>query len=111
MATISRANLYHVPGKRWNKWSPKARGVFNLVYSTMRSNQGIFIHPKAVKQTRAHWGTVAWNAAWTAANAADGELPGDVMQDIERDTGEVTREQPVRHDAPSAIQADRESRN
>jgi hypothetical protein len=47
MATISRANLYHVPNRQWMKWSPQARGVFNLMYSTVRSNQGLFIHPKA----------------------------------------------------------------
>jgi hypothetical protein len=80
MATISRANLYHVPGKKWREWTPQARGVFNLVYSTMRPNQSLFIHPKAAKHSREHWNTVAWNAAWTAANAADGDvITGDMM--------------------------------
>jgi hypothetical protein len=81
MATISRANLYHVPNRQWMKWSPQARGVFNLMYSTVRSNQGLFIHPKATKHTREQWGTVAWNVAWTAASAANGELPGDAVVD------------------------------
>lgn len=113
MATISRANLYHVPGKQWRKWSVKARGVFNLVYSTMRSNQGLFIHPKATKQTREHWGTVAWNAAWTAAGAANGELPDEVMVDCNAAGVPVKprKETPVTHDAPSPLHADSESRN
>lgn len=80
MATISRASLYHVPGKKWAEWTPHARGVFNLVYSTIRANQSLFIHPKATPHSREQWNTVAWNAAWTAANAADGDsIIGDTM--------------------------------
>lgn len=82
MATVSRNNLYHVPRKMWNEWSPAARAVFNLVFSTMRPNQSLFIHPKAAPAPKTHWQTVAWNAAWCAARAAD----GDVM------TGETTLE-------------------
>lgn len=80
MATISRANLYHVPGSIWRKWSVRARTVFNLVYSTMRPNQSLFVHPKAAPVPREHWNTVAWNAAWCAARAADGDsMIGDTI--------------------------------
>lgn len=105
MATISRANLYHVPGRQWCKWGPRARGVFNLVYSTIRSNQQLFIHPKAAKQTREHWGTVAWNAAWTAAGAANGDLPDDVSVDCNAQgvPDAPRKETPIRHDKPSPL--------
>lgn len=80
MPTISRANLYHVPGKTWREWTAQARSVFNLVYSTMRPNQKLFIHPKAPPASREHWSTVAWNAAWIAARATDGDvMTGDTM--------------------------------
>jgi hypothetical protein len=69
--TQSRGNLYHVPVKQWNKWSPAARQVFNDVHSSMSRNQHFFIHPKQEKASRSHWKTTAWNAAWTAASAAD----------------------------------------
>lgn len=72
MATISRANLYHVPVKQWNRWTPHGREVFNIVYSTVRDNQGLFLHPKAAMHSREHWKTAAWNTAWIAANAAEG---------------------------------------
>lgn len=74
MATISRANLYHVPVKTWKVWNPHQREVFNIVYSTVRDNQSLFIHPNAAPHSRAHWNTAAWNTAWTAANAAGGAL-------------------------------------
>lgn len=84
MATISRANLYHVPGKIWNEWTPHARGVFNLVYSTMRSNQSLFVHPKVPQHSREQWHTVAWNAGWCAARAADGDsMVGDTILDCD----------------------------
>lgn len=80
MATISRANLYHVPGKTWRAWSVQARGVFNLIFSTMRPNQSLFIHPKAQPHSKEQWSTVAWNAAWIAARAVDGDvMTGDTM--------------------------------
>jgi hypothetical protein len=68
MATISRANCYHVPKKQWDKWSAEARELFNYTYSMMRSNQRLFLHPKAEGATRKHWDTTAWNAAWTVAD-------------------------------------------
>lgn len=105
MATISRANLYHVPGKKWRKWSANARGVFNLVYSTMRSNQRLFAHPKAVAVSREHWGTTAWNAAWIAANAANGELPDEAVVDCTNDGVPLAPrvEAIVQHENPSPV--------
>lgn len=105
MATISRANLYHVPAKQWRKWSARARGVFNLMYSTIRSNQLLFIHPKAPRHSREQWQTVAWNAAWTAAGAADGELPDEVVVDCNAAGVPVTphKETPVRQATPSPV--------
>lgn len=66
----SRANLYRVPVKQWDKWSAVGRQVFNEVYSSMVGNQWLFLHPKQEKMSRSHWKTTAWNAAWTAASAA-----------------------------------------
>lgn len=113
MATISRANLYHVPAKRWNTLSPKARGVFNLVYSTMRSNQSLFIHPKATPHSRNHWATVAWNAAWIAAGAANGELPDEVVVNCDAAGVPLTPRVStiVEHVTPSPVVGDSESRN
>lgn len=82
MATISRANLYHVPLKVWGEWDARSREAFNLVYSTMRSNQSLFLHPKATPHSRAHWNTTAWNAAWTAANAATGQRTVEAGQRV-----------------------------
>jgi hypothetical protein len=68
MATISRANLYHVPLKKWNKWPPNAREIFNYLYSLMRANQKHFAHTDAPPVTRPHWDVTAWNTAWAAAD-------------------------------------------
>lgn len=105
MATISRANLYHVPGKKWRKWTARAREVFNLVYSTMRSNQRLFAHPKAAPVSRDHWNTTAWNAAWIAANAANGELPDDAVVDCSAAGVPLVprKETPVQHGNPSPV--------
>ena len=65
------ANRYKVPQKQWRKWSDKAREVFNETYRTMVRNQWAFLHPKAEAAPRAHWRTVAWNAAWIAADAVN----------------------------------------
>lgn len=69
--TKSRANIFHVAAKVWRKWSPMARQVFNEVLSSMRDNQVLFVHPKQEGISKAHWGTIAWNAAWTAAEASN----------------------------------------
>lgn len=110
MATISRANLYHVPGKMWREWSPRARGVFNLVFSTMRPNQSLFIHPKAAPVSKTHWQTVSWNAAWCAARAADGDvMTGETTLEGEANADGELREEDakvicvIRYDSPSPV--------
>lgn len=77
MATISRRNIHNVPESKWKEWTPRQRQAFNLVYSTMRANQKLYLHPDAVPHSRKHWHTTAWNAAWTAAGAAEGEHAGE----------------------------------
>lgn len=72
MATVSRVNVFRVPKKQWNKWTPHAREIFNALFSTMRRNQGLFLHPEAPKASKKHWQTTAWNAAWMAADVAHG---------------------------------------
>lgn len=66
----SRGNLYHVPVKKWRKWAPKSRQVFNEVFSTMSRNQFTFLHPHQEKVSKRMWKTTSWNAAWIAADAA-----------------------------------------
>lgn len=63
------ANKYKVNKRRWKKWSPLARKVFNETYFLMKRNRDVFLHPKAVAPSQAHWKTTAWNAAWIAADA------------------------------------------
>lgn len=77
MATVSRTNLYNVPASKWKEWTPRQRQAFNLMYSTLRANQKLFLHPEATPHSRKHWHTTAWNAAWTAAGAAEGEPAGE----------------------------------
>lgn len=66
----SRANLYHVQKKQWEKWDTRSRQIFNEVYSSMERNQRYFLHPEQDKVSKRLWKTTAWNAAWTAASAA-----------------------------------------
>lgn len=68
MATRSRANLYHVPAEAWDKWTVEAREAFNYLYSLMRSNQKLFLHPEGVRNSRRCWDTTAWNTAYEAAD-------------------------------------------
>jgi len=72
--TKSRGNVFHVPVREWKKWSIAGRQVFNEVYSSMRYNQKLFLHPKQTPPSKDHWGTTAWNAAWTAAKACAGNV-------------------------------------
>lgn len=67
-------NFYKVPKRKWRKWSDVARGTFNRTYPFVRDSQALFTHPKAEKQKRDHWKTVAWNTAWIAADHADETL-------------------------------------
>ena len=71
------SNAYKVPVKKWRKWSTQARFVFNELYGTMKTNQSLFLHPKAEAVSGQLWKTVCWNAAWIAADAVDGSTPDD----------------------------------
>lgn len=62
-------NRYKVPAKKWRKWGPVARRVFNETYSAMAGNQRLFLHPHQDKISSRMWRTTAWNAAWIAADA------------------------------------------
>ena len=61
-------NRYKVPVKQWAKWPDVARAVFNSTHEQMIDSQRAFKHPKQEPMPRAHWKTLAWNAAWIAAD-------------------------------------------
>jgi len=63
-------NVHKVHTNKWRRWTPAARCVFNTLYSTMKDNQWVFLHPKQEALTAQKWRTVAWNAAWIAADEA-----------------------------------------
>jgi len=67
---LETQNRHQVQKRQWHKWSPEARGVFNNVLSTMKKNQGIFMHPKDTLRREVYWETTCWNAAWIAADEA-----------------------------------------
>ena len=69
--TKARSNVFNVPTGTWKEWGPASRQVFNEVYSSMRDNQKLFLHPKQAPLTKRNWDTTAWNAAWTAAKAVN----------------------------------------
>lgn len=60
-------NTHKVPKKFWDTLTPTGKEIFNSLYSTMRQNQGIFLHPKQEALSAQMWKTVAWNASWLAA--------------------------------------------
>jgi len=62
-------NVFKVNKKKWKKWSPLARAVFNDVYELMHDNSYLFRHPQDGPVYHKHWKTTAWNAAWIAADA------------------------------------------
>lgn len=70
------ANKHKVSQNQWRKWNTLARKVFNEVYSTMKRNQPLFLHPKQSKTEPKLWNTTAWNAAWIAADAIKGNKHG-----------------------------------
>jgi len=98
-------NLHNVQQRTWRKWSAVARHTFNELYSSMKKNQILFLHPKQGALTRQKWQTVAWNAAWVAADAIreyerDNKAPrralGDKVVDITK-SGRAVREHKVVH--------------
>lgn len=72
MASKTASNKNRVPVKQWKRWSNAARAVFNAVYSRMKADAELFLHPRQKAPTPTHWKTTAWNAAWIAADAVDG---------------------------------------
>ena len=73
-------NVNRVQKKQWSKWSKEARTIFNRCYKFFMKNHDVMNHPKATKQPKEHWKTVAWNAAWTAANACDDTVPTEIVE-------------------------------
>lgn len=71
-------NSYRVPKKQWDKWSERAKCMFNTVYTSMAHNQDLFKHPKQKAISLEFWHTTAWNAAWTAADECDKYVPAEV---------------------------------
>jgi hypothetical protein len=68
-STKSRSNVFHVPLRKWRTWDPRARQVFNEVYSAMAGNQTLFLHPHQDKISRRMWKTYmkAYMTKWRAA--------------------------------------------
>ena len=54
------------------EWSPNAKKTFERLFIEISHNQDAMTHPKAVKQPKDHWVTIAHNAAWLAACGYDG---------------------------------------
>ena len=48
-------------------WSKSAKALYRSLKRFMLDNPELFMHPKADKIPKAHWGTIAHNAAWIAA--------------------------------------------
>ena len=49
------------------RWSKSAKALYRSLKRYMLDNPELFMHPKAHKTPKAHWGTIAYNAAWIAA--------------------------------------------
>lgn len=64
-------NKHKVSKRKWNRWSEKAKEVFNTVRDSMKTDPELFWHPKQPKINSKWWDTTTWNAAWIAADAVD----------------------------------------
>lgn len=53
------------------KWSKAAKNVYRGLKRYMLDNPKLFKHPKAEPIPKAHWCTIAYNAAWIAADIVD----------------------------------------
>ena len=49
------------------KWSKQAKALYRGLKRYMIDNPELFMHPKAAPIPKAHWRTIAHNAAWIAA--------------------------------------------
>lgn len=63
-------NIYKVNKRKWNKWSARARAVFNTTFKTITGDPWVFNLDGLGKRTVR---VTAWNVAWIAADACDGE--------------------------------------
>lgn len=77
-AEITVKNPHKVPQRAWRRWNTQQRRTFNSVFSYMRDNQRMMIHPDARATKPDHWKTTAWNTAWLAADHV-----GDIMWGID----------------------------
>lgn len=71
-------NKYHVPKKKWAKWSRRSRFVFNELFREM-ANVDVVAGP-GMTSTKALWRVIRWNAAW---------LAGDLSQSMKMWEGPV----------------------
>ena len=60
-------NRHKVNKKRWLKWEPLARRVFNDVFERMEAQSYINAAPDAPLLSEAHWAVIRWNTAFEAA--------------------------------------------
>lgn len=60
-------NVHRVPRDEWKRWGPEGQALFNHLYTMMRDNMSLFLHPRAPVPKLREWKTTAWNAAWEAA--------------------------------------------
>jgi hypothetical protein len=67
-------NVNGVNKRKWRKWSPISRRMFNELFYVMNENQSAFLHPKAKVESAKKWSTTAWNAAWMAADNLEESL-------------------------------------
>ena len=49
-------------------WTADQKREFTRIYTLVKGNQGVFLHPKAAKAKPRHWDTTAWNVAWVAVS-------------------------------------------
>ncbi len=76
------SNKYKLSNKIWKKLSPEARAMFNsMMRATIRNQEVVNGHPKALKLKPVHWRTVCYNISCMAAWEVDGHnlRKGDVV--------------------------------
>lgn len=56
-------------------WSKHAKAMYRQLKRYMVDNQELFLHPKTAPIPKAHWSTIAHNAAWIAAEVLDDTTP------------------------------------
>ena len=64
-------NKYKCSNPIWKKFSPKAKEIFNYVYSSAIRNQEVVTHPKTITLSKEEWITIVYNMSCFAAWACD----------------------------------------